>query len=59
MFQFCTFLGATIVPLSYLIVWDLTKSVQAAAFSALFILFGIYITFITLCSCNEMITITK
>lgn len=40
MFQFCTFLGATIVPLSYLIVWDLTKSLQAASFSALFILFG-------------------
>lgn len=42
MFQFCTFLGATIVPLSYLIVWDLTKSIQAAGFSALFILFGKY-----------------
>ncbi|KOX71057.1 Protein O-mannosyl-transferase 2 [Melipona quadrifasciata] len=38
---FCTFLGATIVPLSYLIVWDLTKSIQAAAFSALFILFDV------------------
>ncbi|XP_033334028.2 protein O-mannosyl-transferase 2 isoform X3 [Megalopta genalis] len=38
---FCTFLGATIVPLSYLIVWDLTKSIQAAAFSALFVLFDI------------------
>ncbi|KAK9299727.1 hypothetical protein QLX08_007353 [Tetragonisca angustula] len=38
---FCTFLGATIVPLSYLIVWDLTKSVQAAAFSALFVLFDV------------------
>ncbi|XP_043793146.1 protein O-mannosyl-transferase 2 isoform X3 [Apis laboriosa] len=36
---FCTFLGATIVPLSYLIIWDLTKSIQAATFSALFILF--------------------
>lgn len=48
MFQFCTFLGATIVPLSYLIVWDLTKSIQAAAFSALFILFGIYIIFMIL-----------
>ncbi|CAK9822719.1 Protein O-mannosyl-transferase 2 [Anthophora retusa] len=38
---FCTFLGATIVPLSYLIVWDLTKSIQAATFSALFILFDV------------------
>ncbi|KZC06223.1 Protein O-mannosyl-transferase 2 [Dufourea novaeangliae] len=38
---FCTFLGATIVPLSYLIVWDLTKSIQAAIFSALFILFDV------------------
>lgn len=38
---FCTFLGATIVPLSYLIVWDLTKSLQAASFSALFILFDV------------------
>ncbi|XP_076637885.1 protein O-mannosyl-transferase 2 isoform X1 [Colletes latitarsis] len=36
---FCTFLGATIVPLSYLVVWDLTKTIQAAALSALFILF--------------------
>ncbi|PBC33846.1 Protein O-mannosyl-transferase [Apis cerana cerana] len=38
---FCTFLGATIVPLSYLIIWDLTKSIQAATFSALFILFDV------------------
>ncbi|XP_076235237.1 protein O-mannosyl-transferase 2 isoform X2 [Calliopsis andreniformis] len=38
---FCTFLGATIVPLSYLTVWDLTKSLQAAAFAALFILFDV------------------
>lgn len=43
MFQFCTFLGATIVPLSYLIIWDLTKSIQAATFSALFILFGMHV----------------
>lgn len=42
-FQFCTFLGATTVPLSYLIVWDLTNSIQAAAFSAFFILCGMYI----------------
>ncbi|XP_054011086.1 protein O-mannosyl-transferase 2 isoform X1 [Hylaeus anthracinus] len=38
---FCTFLGATIVPLSYLIVWDLTKSIQASVLSALFILFDV------------------
>ncbi|XP_076166055.1 protein O-mannosyl-transferase 2 [Ptiloglossa arizonensis] len=38
---FCTFLGATIVPLSYLIVWDLTKSIQAAVFSASLILFDV------------------
>ncbi|XP_078034543.1 protein O-mannosyl-transferase 2 isoform X2 [Augochlora pura] len=38
---FCTFLGATIVPLSYLIVWDLTKSIQAATFSAFFVLFDV------------------
>ncbi|XP_031831255.1 protein O-mannosyl-transferase 2 isoform X2 [Nomia melanderi] len=38
---FCTFLGATTVPLSYLIVWDLTKSTQAAVFSASFILFDV------------------
>nr|XP_003705238.1 PREDICTED: protein O-mannosyl-transferase 2 isoform X1 [Megachile rotundata]XP_012145078.1 PREDICTED: protein O-mannosyl-transferase 2 isoform X1 [Megachile rotundata]XP_012145079.1 PREDICTED: protein O-mannosyl-transferase 2 isoform X1 [Megachile rotundata] len=38
---FCTCLGASIVPLSYLIVWDLTKSIQAAVFSALFILFDV------------------
>ncbi|XP_012275961.1 protein O-mannosyl-transferase 2 isoform X2 [Orussus abietinus] len=35
---FCTFLGATIVPLSFLTVWDLTKSTSSATFSALFIL---------------------
>ncbi|XP_066596933.1 protein O-mannosyl-transferase 2 isoform X3 [Prorops nasuta] len=35
---FCTFLGATIVPLSYLIVWDLTKSLKSAGFAAMFVL---------------------
>lgn len=49
MFQFCTFLGATIVPLSYLIIWDLTKSIQAATFSALFILFGMHYIYVFYC----------
>ncbi|XP_024938876.1 protein O-mannosyl-transferase 2 isoform X2 [Cephus cinctus] len=35
---FCTFLGATIVPLSYLIVWELTKSVPSSIFAAIFVL---------------------
>ncbi|KAL0110076.1 hypothetical protein PUN28_013605 [Cardiocondyla obscurior] len=35
---FCTVLGATTVPLSYLIVWDLTKSVRASALAASLIL---------------------
>ncbi|XP_001600041.2 protein O-mannosyl-transferase 2 [Nasonia vitripennis] len=38
---FCTFLGATIVPLSFLIVWELTKSVRAASFSAGLVLFDV------------------
>ncbi|KAI4474915.1 hypothetical protein M0802_015382 [Mischocyttarus mexicanus] len=37
---FCTLLGATTVPLSFLTVWDLTKSTHAATLSAAFILFG-------------------
>ncbi|XP_018402294.1 PREDICTED: protein O-mannosyl-transferase 2 [Cyphomyrmex costatus] len=35
---FCTILGASTVPLSYLIVWDLTKSICASALAAFFIL---------------------
>ncbi|KYN26969.1 Protein O-mannosyl-transferase 2 [Trachymyrmex cornetzi] len=35
---FCTILGASTVPLSYLIVWDLTKSIRASALAAFFIL---------------------
>ncbi|XP_011305386.1 protein O-mannosyl-transferase 2 [Fopius arisanus] len=38
---FCTFLGATIVPLAFLIVWDLTKSTRASVLSAMFILLDI------------------
>ncbi|XP_015113145.1 protein O-mannosyl-transferase 2 [Diachasma alloeum] len=38
---FCTFLGATIVPLAYLIVWDLTKSTRASVLSAMFILLDV------------------
>ncbi|XP_025155752.1 protein O-mannosyl-transferase 2-like isoform X2 [Harpegnathos saltator] len=38
---FCTSLGATIVPLSYLITWDLTKSTSASLLAAIFILFDI------------------
>lgn len=33
-------MGATTVPLSYLIVWDFTKSIRASTFAAFFILFG-------------------
>ncbi|XP_011504680.1 PREDICTED: protein O-mannosyl-transferase 2 [Ceratosolen solmsi marchali] len=39
--MFCTFLGATIVPLSFLIVWKLTQCARAAAFSAGLILFDV------------------
>ncbi|EZA52404.1 Protein O-mannosyl-transferase [Ooceraea biroi] len=35
---FCTMLGATTVPLAYLIVWDFTKSIRASALSALLVL---------------------
>lgn len=35
---FCTFLGATIVPLAFLTVWDLTKSLRGATISGLLIL---------------------
>ncbi|XP_014601229.1 PREDICTED: protein O-mannosyl-transferase 2, partial [Polistes canadensis] len=38
---FCTLLGATTVPLSFLTVWDLTKSTHAATLSAVFILFDV------------------
>ncbi|KMQ92342.1 protein o-mannosyl-transferase 2 [Lasius niger] len=38
---FCTILGASTVPLSYLIVWDLTKSIRASALSAILILFDV------------------
>ncbi|CAG5106978.1 Similar to tw: Protein O-mannosyl-transferase 2 (Drosophila pseudoobscura pseudoobscura) [Cotesia congregata] len=38
---FCTFLGATIVPLAFLTIWDLTKSTGAASLSAMFILFDV------------------
>ncbi|XP_034938393.1 protein O-mannosyl-transferase 2 [Chelonus insularis] len=38
---FCTFLGATIVPLAFLTVWDLTKSTRASALAAMFILFDV------------------
>lgn len=38
---FCTFLGATIVPLAFLTVWDLTNSLRAATISGLLILFDI------------------
>ncbi|XP_043272755.1 protein O-mannosyl-transferase 2 [Venturia canescens] len=35
---FCTFLGASIVPLAFLIVWELAKSLRASALAAMFIL---------------------
>ncbi|KAJ8674354.1 hypothetical protein QAD02_005616 [Eretmocerus hayati] len=38
---FCTFLGASIVPLAFLTVWELTKSTRAATFSAGLILFDV------------------
>ncbi|KAF7391066.1 hypothetical protein HZH66_009546 [Vespula vulgaris] len=38
---FCTLLGAVTVPLSFLTVWDLTKSTHAATLSAVFILFDV------------------
>ncbi|XP_008555274.1 protein O-mannosyl-transferase 2 [Microplitis demolitor] len=39
--MFCTLLGATIVPLAFLTIWDLTRSTRAAALSAMFILFDV------------------
>ncbi|XP_058808986.1 protein O-mannosyl-transferase 2 isoform X2 [Phymastichus coffea] len=39
--MFCTFLGAMIVPLSFLTVWELTKSSRAATFSSGLILFDV------------------
>ncbi|KAF7990795.1 hypothetical protein HCN44_000600 [Aphidius gifuensis] len=36
---FCTLLGSTIVPLAFLIVWDLTLSIRASTLSAIFVLF--------------------
>ncbi|XP_014228926.1 protein O-mannosyl-transferase 2 [Trichogramma pretiosum] len=38
---FCTFLGASIVPLTFLTVWELTKSTTAAFLSASLVLFDI------------------
>lgn len=43
MFQFCTALGMFVVPLGYLAVWEMTKSIEAATFSAIFILAGMLI----------------
>lgn len=40
-FQFCTTLGALIIPMSYDIVYDLTYSVLAAAVAASYILFDV------------------
>ncbi|PSN36572.1 Protein O-mannosyl-transferase 2 [Blattella germanica] len=39
---FCTFLGACVVPFGFIIVWELTRSLTAAIFSASFILCGTY-----------------
>lgn len=36
--MFCTFLGACITPMAFLIVWEMTYSLRAAVFSSLFIL---------------------
>lgn len=36
---FCTLLGATIVPLAFLIVWDLTNSLRASSLAGIFVLF--------------------
>ncbi|XP_044730943.1 protein O-mannosyl-transferase 2 [Chrysoperla carnea] len=38
---FCTALGASIVPMAYLIVWECTQSISSAFFAALLILFDV------------------
>lgn len=40
--QFCTALGAAIVPMAFETVWDLTGSVQAAFIAAVYIIFGAF-----------------
>jgi len=40
LFQFCTLLGACIVPFAFIIVWEMSRSLTAAALSASFILCG-------------------
>lgn len=38
--QFCTALGATIVPMTFIIVDEMTQSVSAAVFASLLVVFG-------------------
>lgn len=45
--MFCTFLGASIVPFSFIIVWELTNSLTAATFSSAFILCDVGILTLT------------
>lgn len=40
LFQFCTTLGATIVPMTFITVDELTQSIPAAVFASLLIIFG-------------------
>ena len=53
-FQFCATLGAAIVPLAFMSTWLLSRSVTAALFASVFILFGmfIYVTFL----CNSFLS---
>jgi len=44
--QFCTALGAAIVPFSYITVWEMTESLTAAGLAAAFIIFGKYLSVI-------------
>ncbi|KAL1114826.1 hypothetical protein AAG570_007650 [Ranatra chinensis] len=44
---FCTFLGACIVPIAFLIIWELTYSLSSAIFGALFILCDVGILILT------------
>lgn len=44
---FCTFLGACIAPFAFITVWEMTNSLRAAAFSALYILCDVGILTLT------------
>ena len=48
--QFCTFLGACLVPFSCLTVWELTKSTTAAGIAGALILFGKFESTYILCN---------